>query len=229
MGQGALISRRLALAGLASLAASPGSAFELSLHDRAKFKSFGDDDWFFNDPYERSRPGAVRLPYEAWQLKQNRSQAGQLLDLIAFAEAGAKQYDAVHHSAKRRPPGRPTQITIAQIFAWTKATPGQHHAIGRYQFIPSTLVALVRRSGLKTSVRFSPKVQDELAMILLRDAGYDKFRKGKLSRKKFMRNLAKIWAGLPLANGRSYYQGYATNRATISRAFYETQFNKIFA
>lgn len=222
-------TRRALLACLAGAVAAPAAGFELSLHDRAKFKSFGGDDWYFNDPYERSKPGTVRLPYEAWQLKQNRSQAGQLLDLIAFAEAGAKQYDAVHFSAKRRPPGRPTQISISQIFAWTKATPGQHHAIGRYQFIPSTLVALVRRSGINPATRFSPKVQDQLAMILLQDAGYDRFVAGKLSRKKFMRNLAKIWAGLPLANGKSYYQGYATNRATISRAFYETQMNQIFA
>ncbi|MFK7939874.1 MAG: hypothetical protein AB8B82_10875 [Roseovarius sp.] len=223
------MTRRVVLGGGASVLAMPVAAFELSLHDRAKFKSFGGDDWYFNDPFERSRPGTVRLPYEAWQLKQNRSQAGQLLDLIAFAEAGAKQYDAVHFSAKRRPPGRPTQITIAQIFSWTKATPGQHHAIGRYQFIPSTLVALVRRSGISTTTRFSPKVQDQLAMILLQDAGYDRFMAGTLSQQKFMRNLAKIWAGLPLANGKSYYQGYATNRATISRAFYETQMRQIFA
>lgn len=223
------ISRRAALVGIAALWGLPGQAFELSLHDQAKWRSFGEKDWFFNDPFERSKPGAVRLPYSEWRLERDQSKAAQLLDLIAFAEAGAKQYDAVHHSARRLPHGPPTKLTLAEIFAWTKATPGQHHAIGRYQFIPSTLLMLVRRSGLPPDARFSQKVQDRLAMILLQDAGYDKFMAGKLSKSRFMRNLAKIWAGLPLANGRSYYQGYASNRATITRQFYEAQIDKIFA
>ena len=87
----------------------------------------------------------------------------------------------------------------------------------------------MQRAGLSRQTRFSPKVQDRLAVILLNDAGYQNFLTGKLSRCKFMRNLAKIWAGLPLKNGRSYYHAYAGNRATISRSFYETQFNAIFA
>ena len=33
-----------------------------------------------------------------------------------------------------------------------------------------------------------------------------------------MHNLARIWAGLPLPNGRSFYQGFAGNRATMSWA-----------
>ena len=228
--QGYVWSRRAVLAGLTgALFVGSTQAFELSLHDRAKFKSFGDKDWFFDDPFERSRPGAVRLPYSAWVLRRDASQVAQLLDLIAFAEAGARQYDAVHQSARHRPPGRPTQLTLGQIFNWTKATPGQHHAIGRYQFIPSTLASLVRRAGLSSSTRFTPRIQDQLAMLLLQDAGLGKFQAGQLSKARFMRNLAKIWAGLPLQNGRSYYHGYATNRATISRDFYEKQINRIFA
>jgi hypothetical protein len=31
-----------------------------------------------------------------------------------------------------------------------------------------------------------------------------------------MGRLARIWAGLPLPNGRSYYEGHAGNRATMS-------------
>ena len=36
-------------------------------------------------------------------------------------------------------------MTLDEIFAWIAATPGQPHAIGRYQFIPDTLRMLVNR------------------------------------------------------------------------------------
>lgn len=219
------------MAGLAtaSVFGSQAGAFESAALRRTKWRSMTGDknDWFFDDPFERSKPGTERLPYTQWQLKENRSEVGQILDLIAFAEAGKQQYNAVHYSARRRPPRKPTQMTLGQIFAWIKATPGQHHAIGRYQFIPSTLVALVRRAGLSHSTRFSPKVQDQLAFLLLQDAGYDKVRAGKITKTRFMHNLARIWAGLPTKSGKSYYSGYAGNRATVSRKFYASQINKI--
>jgi len=129
-----------------------------------------------------------RRPYSEWRLREGASQTGKLFDLIAFAEAGAKGYDAVHHSAKKRPK-RPTAMTLQEIFVWIKATPGQHHAIGRYQFIPSTLAALVKRSRLPIDTVFSPQVQDQLGLILLEDAGLSKFRKGRISLDRFMRSM----------------------------------------
>ena len=198
-----------------------------SLSDQGKWKSFGVEDWSRYDPFERSRAGAQRRPYSEWHLKPSSSQTEKLFDLIAFAEAGSKGYDAVHHSANRRPKP-PTAMTLKEIFVWIKATPGQHHAIGRYQFIPSTLAHLVKRGDLKISTRFSPKVQDQLGLMLLEDAGLQKFKKGGISLTRFMNNLARIWAGLPLKNGRSAYAGVAGNRATISRSFYEAEMKKIF-
>lgn len=198
-----------------------------SLMDQGKWKSFGVDDWSSFDPFERSRAGAKRRPYSEWRLKAGTTETEKLFDLIAFAEAGSKGYDAVHHSANRRPKP-PTAMTLQEIFIWIKATPGQHHAIGRYQFIPSTLARLVKRSKLPTSARFTPRVQDQLGLMLLEDAGLKKFKKGRMSLNRFMNNLARIWAGLPLKNGRSAYAGVAGNRATISRKFYETEMKKIF-
>lgn len=203
----------------------PGSALSFgdSLKDRAKWRSFGDGDWFFDDPFERSRPGATRLPYEQWQLHSKKGPASQLLDLIGFAEAGRHQYDAIHMSATRLPARKPTQLTLAQIFAWIRQTPGQHHAIGRYQFIPSTLLMLTRRAGMSHATVFSPDIQDRLAILPLQDAGFSKAMAGRMSPDRFMDNLARIWAGLPKRNGRSHYDGYAGNRATISRSFFQTQ------
>ncbi|HKL68165.1 MAG TPA: hypothetical protein VJ897_00690, partial [Salibaculum sp.] len=119
------------------------------------------------------------------------------------------------------PPGPPTALTLAQIDAWIAATPNQPHAIGRYQFIPDTLRRLVRAEELPPQTVFAPGVQDRLAMVLLREAGLEDFRTGDLPRSRFMHNLARIWAGLPLPDGRSYYEGYAGNSATMTWADFE--------
>jgi hypothetical protein len=43
-----------------------------------------------------------------------------------------------------------------------------------------------------------------------------------------MKNLARIWAGLPLPSGRSYYAGYAGNKATMSYARFEAGVRAVF-
>jgi hypothetical protein len=144
--------------------------------------------------------------------------AARIKDLIARAEAGPAGYDAVQHGARITPPKPPTQLTIAEIYRWIEETPGQPHAIGRYQFIPKTLRWLAARADLQPDTRFTPRVQDRLANLLLADAGYAAARAGSLPLPRFMDNLARIWAGLPTASGRSFYHGYAGNKATMSRA-----------
>lgn len=152
----------------------------------------------------------------------------RLLTLIARAEAGPADYNAVQHGAQIVPPGPPTTLTLAEIDAWIDATPGQPHAIGRYQFIPSTLRRLVRAEGLPAHTRFTPQVQDRLAIVLLEEAGLRDFQSGALPRARFMHNLARIWAGLPLPNGRSYYHGYAGNKATMTWAVFDGGMREIW-
>lgn len=153
----------------------------------------------------------------------------RLRDLIAQAEAGRKGYDAVQYGARIKPVAAPTDLTMQQIYDWIDATPGQPHAIGRYQFIPPTLRRLVRQAGIDPRSRFTPQVQDRLADILLADAGLAPFLAGKMKRQTFMNNLAKIWAGLPNATGKSHYHGYAGNKATMTWAHFDAQMVRIFA
>ena len=155
-------------------------------------------------------------------------QVGALFDLIASAEAGREGYDAVQYGARIRPARPPTRMTVGEIFDWIAATPGQPHAIGRYQFIPATLRRLVRDQGVDRREVFSPALQDRLALQLLREAGLDEFLMGTLGRRAFMHKLAQVWAGLPLPSNRSYYQGHAGNRATITWAAFERQMQVIF-
>lgn len=145
----------------------------------------------------------------------------RLLSLIAQAEAGSAGYDAVQYGARVKPSRRPTDMTLGEIYAWIEATPGQPHAIGRYQFIPDTLRRVAQIRGFGPEVQFSAGVQDVLALVLLEDAGLEAFQRGEMDRREFMRNLARIWAGLPLPNGRSYYHGYAGNAASMTWAAFE--------
>ena len=152
----------------------------------------------------------------------------RLLSLIARAEAGSAGYNAVQHGARVRPNRLPTQMTLGEIYQWIDATPGQPHAIGRYQFIPDTLRRVARIRGFGPETRFTAGVQDALALVLLEDAGLSRFQSGELSQRRFMHNLARIWAGLPLPNGRSYYEGHAGNSATMSWATFNGTMTQIW-
>lgn len=152
----------------------------------------------------------------------------KLRALIQHAESRAAGYDAWHGRARVPPPKPPSRMTLGEIRRWNAATPGQQHAIGRYQIIPSTLVSLIRRTGLPPETLFDAAVQDRLADLLIHDAGYAEFAAGRLTPERFMDNLARIWAGFPLASGRSAYHGIAGNRATVTRAFYTDQMRLIF-
>jgi len=153
----------------------------------------------------------------------------ELLTLIALAEAGPAGYDAVQHGATVKPNFPPTHMTLGEIYAWIEETPRQPHAIGRYQFIPKTLRRVARIRGYGPDTFFSPDVQDSLALVLLEEAGLSEFRNGTLDKTKFMHNLARIWAGLPLPTGKSYYEGYAGNKATMSWPTFWRGMQRIFS
>lgn len=167
-------------------------------------------------------PGRLDAP-----LRRGGSVAAGLRDLIARAEAGAAGYDAVQGGARIKPPKRPTRMTLQEIYNWIEATPGQHHAIGRYQFIPATLRHSATRLNIPASTRFGPQVQDRLADLLLGDAGLQRVEAGEMGRETFMLNLAKIWAGLPVPSGRSYYDGVAGNKAVLSYKAYAREVTRI--
>lgn len=150
-----------------------------------------------------------------------------LRDLIAKAEV-REGYDSVQLGARIKPAKAPTKMRMDEVLAWIKATPGQPHAIGRYQFIPATFRRLKRDLSISGGALFNAAIQDQMADALIMEAGYRDFMSGRLSADRFMDRLAKVWAGLPLTSGKSAYHGYAGNRATLSRATYERQFNALF-
>ena len=74
-----------------------------------------------------------------------------------------------------------TDMTISEIMSlqakrsgmsnqeWIRQ--GRLHAVGRYQFIGGTLPGVVSRSGIPTNAKFTPEVQDLLALQYLKEAG----------------------------------------------------------
>ncbi|NIY98075.1 glycoside hydrolase family 104 protein [Salipiger sp. HF18] len=174
----------------------------------------------FFEPVVRAPP----LP----ALAHSSNVAEHIRNVIALAEAGPAGYDAIQHGARSLPRKRPTAMTLGEIYDWIAATPGQPHAIGRYQFVPDTLRALVRRAGLSRETRFTPRVQDHLADLLLHDAGLPEAQRGEITPRSFMHNLAGIWAGLPLPSGKSRYHGYAGNKATMTWARFELEMAPVF-
>lgn len=198
--------------------AGAGSATRASL-----FAPSGDQGFFapLPDRSAQQAPARTTSTRTAPLTGTGNTAVDQLLTLIARAEAGSAGYDAVQHGARIRPGRPPTQMTLGEIYQWIDDTPGQPHAIGRYQFIPPTLRRVASIRGFGPETPFTPGVQDALALVLLEDAGLSRFKAGELGRRQFMHNLARIWAGLPLPNGLSYYEGYAGNKATMSwAAFY---------
>lgn len=199
---------------VAQAQATPGSLFSSSANPNpASFAGLfvDNEQGLFED-----RPAIAPVFSNEPLLRLHGRDVDVIHDLIEEAESRKDGYDAVQHGARIKPKGKPTQMTLAEIFAWIAQTPGQPHAIGRYQFIPDTLRRLVDKAGLKPSQNFSPSIQDKLANILLAEAGLHHFRAGTLDRRSFMNNLAKIWAGLPNSSGKSHYHGYAGNKASIS-------------
>ncbi len=159
---------------------------------------------------------------------QPATQIERVRALIGQAESGVKSYNAVQNGATILPTKRPTEMTIQEIYDWIAETPGQHHAIGHYQFIPATLRRLVDRVGAQPSQLFDKAFQDQLGNILLIEAGLNAFGRGDIERHDLMNNMAKIWAGLPNSTGLSHYEGFAGNHATMTWAYFDQEMGKIF-
>lgn len=181
-------------------------------------------------PVERKPKDAPGLPrgVHSYMMPLSLPQVVSLRTLIASVEAGPAQYDAVVFSARIKPPKPPTQMTLKEIFDWIDATPGQNHAIGRYQFIPTTLRAVMAEVGAPEAARFTPALQDRLADVLLHQAGLAEYMGGGMAQATFMNNLARIWAGLPNASGKSHYAGIAGNKAGMSWGRFSREMSRIF-
>ena len=120
------------------------------------------------------------------------------LDILAKYESGANGYNAVNQiggkdgrstkgfsgafpDMKQHGGRQLTDLTLADIKKlqfddrtlsdkdWIKK--GKLHAVGKYQFIGNTLPEVQKKVGIPDSAKFSAKVQDAMALQLLKDRG----------------------------------------------------------
>lgn len=134
-----------------------------------------------------------------------------LLDFISVRESGGN-YNAVignAHSTDALSQRQLHEIYSLQANLVNIGRPSG--AVGRYQFIHSTLATLAERKRLPQETLFTPALQDELAVQLLVGRGYSRWWLGHLSDDDFAHGLACEWASLPdpYNRGRSHYDGDA--------------------
>jgi muramidase (phage lysozyme) len=140
-----------------------------------------------------------------------------LLNTIAAGESGGNYNAYYGHGGNTDI--QFTDMTVDQVLAWQK----QYVAggsVGRYQIIRPTLEGLVAELHLDTEAKFTPALQDQLAITLLERRGAIAYAHNKLSQQAFTANLAKEWASLPRMTGpdpaKSYYAGDGINAARVS-------------
>jgi hypothetical protein len=142
-----------------------------------------------------------------------------VLDLIGSVE-GPDGYDDVTLATSLQPDKPITKMTIGEVLAFQDriiASGANSSAIGRYQFIRSTLAEMVEKMGLDENVIFDRRTQDYLARKKLVRCG---FYERDMSDARVANCLARTWAALPIVSGPqrglSHYHGRAGNSAKAS-------------
>ncbi len=166
--------------------------------------------------YNRANTGDTPVSPPLSQGSEPGSSAGPLLDFIAAPESRGN-YNAWYGNAGQDEVDL-AELTIDQVrdlqADLVRSAGGS--AIGRYQILDDTLDSLVERMGLTGNESFTPALQDQMALLLARDAGMEAWLGGRTSDEDFAQNLARVWAALPRdASNRSHYEGIQGNRALV--------------
>ena len=144
--------------------------------------------------------------------KVMRDSGNPILDVIAKHESGG-DYNIAFGGKK----AAFTSMTINEVLEWQKdykAGGAKSTAVGRYQFLGTTLGELKDKLKLSGDEIFDENMQDRLALCLLDRRGYSDFLSGRKSENDFMLAISKEWASLPRdLGGLSYYHGDGLNRA----------------
>lgn len=165
--------------------------------------------------FAMQRPNGGGEPYAP----DTRQGIGNLLGLIRQEEA-AGNYNAIYGNVGNK--DDLSKYTLDQILGMQQQWRRQGKAstaIGGYQFIYRTLQGLKDELGLSGNERFTPKLQDTLALQLLRRRGIEGYLSGRTSKETFARSLSMEWASLPdPSTGRSFYDGDGLNKSRTDTA-----------
>lgn len=162
-------------------------------------------------------------PEEVVTAKPVHQQLSPLADLLARAEGN---YDSVNRGWAGDTPQGVKGLTGSSFAGFSvrrvlEMQSGWLYAVGRYQFIPSTLRFAVNSSSVSWSDNFTPEVQDRLmaALILYKRPTIISYLQGSHDDVgAAVRALAREWACVEYIYGRGYYDYVGGNRASVSRA-----------
>jgi muramidase (phage lysozyme) len=157
--------------------------------------------------------------------KDNDKCTDMILDFIAGGVPGNPSgeslgnYNAVIGNARSQ--NDLATLTINEIYALMgqlRAAGRPSSAVGRYQIIRNTLQTLQSRLNIAGSEKFTPQLQDRLALALLVGRGYQKWWTGAITDERFAHNISLEWASLPDPDngGKSHYDGVGPNHASTS-------------
>ena len=140
-----------------------------------------------------------------------------VLDLIGKYESG-NDYNRLNGTG-RKPL---VNMTLQQVMdeqrnfrTWPGATSS---AIGKYQYISSTLREMVALMGLNPqTTKYDARTQDAIAKRdLQRRCRLDDWLAGRITDAQFMNLVARVWASVPTTAGVSAYKGVGNNAAGVS-------------
>jgi muramidase (phage lysozyme) len=116
-----------------------------------------------------------------------------------------------------------TDMTVGEVLQWQQTYIDQgaaSSAVGKYQFLRSTLLSAAAKLHVSHEAKFDARLQDRLAIVLIEKRGSLDYAGGKITRDQFASNLSKEWASLPNVLGvnptASYYTGDGLNAAHVS-------------
>ena len=147
--------------------------------------------------------------------------ARKILDYVAKFESGG-DYNKMY-GGKSNP--ELSNMSIADVMEFQKKNGPAlgSSAIGKYQFMRKTIEGLIAEGVISPTDKFDAATQEKMGMALLERRGYSKYKTGKLSAEEFANNVAAEWAGMPMANGKSKYDGDGKNKSLVDRTDFLAQ------
>ena len=160
----------------------------------------------------------------------------ELLKLQDKHGIGTTQYDMVYGFGDYVVPSKPvSQMTMKELFDYQKdlinatkgKVPGTKYgtsAVGKYQLVKTSLFgkggtaekpgknSWADKLGLKADTVFTPEIQEKLGMLVLKEAGYNSYIRGKKSEESFLNGIASKWASV---EGSTANQHIATKKSDL--------------
>ncbi len=166
--------------------------------------------------------GLAAVTEQAQEVSPIHVQLKPLADLLARGEG---DYNSVNRGWAGDTPQGIDGLTGSSFAGFSvqrvlEMQSGWLYAVGRYQFIPSTLRFAVDSSSVSWHDNFTPEVQDRLmaALVLYKRPTIVSYLQGSHDNVgAAVDALAREWACVEYRNGRGYYDGYGGNRASLTR------------